>query len=46
MADLYSEETSGYARSEWVNKWPNSTTDWWWWWWWTVFTNYLLWQKI
>jgi len=26
------EETSGYVRSEWVNKWPNSMTDIWWWW--------------
>jgi len=27
------EETSGYVRQEWVNKWPNSMTDIWWWWW-------------
>ena len=28
------EETSGYVRSERVNKWPNCMTWWWWWWWW------------
>jgi hypothetical protein len=36
------EETSGYVRPEWVNKWPNSMKDIWLWWWCIFYTVFVL----